>query len=425
MTVSQGVAPAADKSVSSGVEGAQDVFVARQPILDRGKRLYGYELLFRGGLENVCPPVDSNHAASHVLQAAWLTFGLPALIGQNKAFVNFTRDLLLAGYGETLPVESTVIELLETIDGDPDVVEACQKLKQKGYLIALDDFVYRPELDPLVKIADIVKIVVSETNLEAQADHVRRLASQDTKLLAEMVETKEEYKQAVKVGCSYFQGYFFFRPEIVKGRTLSGSRLAYLKLLQAVTAPDLNIDELDRIIRSDVSIAHRLMKYLGSAAFGFRGAVSSVRQGLVLLGKEQTRRWVSLIALGEMGRNKPQEVLINAALRAKLCELIGEDAGMADRKPDLFLLGALSLIDTMLDQPMSDVLAELPLADDLSSALGGGTGALRPVLELVLSYELGDWEGCAAHCRTLGVAETLVFQHYRAAASWAAEALKG
>jgi c-di-GMP-related signal transduction protein len=167
------------------------------------------------------------------------------------------------------------------------------------------------------------------------------------------------------------------------------------------------------------------MKYLGSAAFGFRGAVSSVRQGLVLLGKEQTRRWVSLIALGEMGRNKPEEVLVNAALRAKLCELIGEDAGMADRKPDLFLLGALSLIDTMLDQPMSDVLAELPLADDLSSALGGGTSALRPVLEFVLSYERGDWEGCAAHCRTLGVAETLVFQRYREAASWAAQALKG
>ena len=167
------------------------------------------------------------------------------------------------------------------------------------------------------------------------------------------------------------------------------------------------------------------MKYLGSAAFGFRGAVSSVRQGLVLLGKEQTRRWVSLIALGEMGRNKPEEVLVNAAVRAKYCELIGEDAGMADRKADLFVLGAFSLIDTILDQPMSDVLSELPLADDLSSALGGGTSELRPVLELVLSYERGDWEGCVAHCRTLGVAETLVFHHYREAVSWATAALRG
>ena len=196
-------------------------------------------------------------------------------------------------------------------------------------------------------------------------------------------------------------------------------------MLQAVTAPELNLAELDRVIQADVSIAHRLMKYLGSAAFGFRGTVTSVRQGLVLLGKDQTRRWVSLIALAEIGRDKPQEVLVSAAVRAKLCDLIGGEAGMEGRRPDLFLLGALSLVDAMLDQPMSEVLAELPLPDDLAMALEGRSTILRPVLDLVLNYERGNWTACSEISTTLGVTEAAVFQRYREAVSWAAEALQG
>lgn len=421
MTVSPQIAATAEPSATA----SEDVFVARQPIFDRDKKVYAYELLFRDRLENACSAVDSTRAASHVLQAAWLTFGLSSLIGPNRAFINFTRDLLLAGYGETLPVESVVIELLETVDGDVDVVEACKKLKRNGYLVALDDFVYRPGLEPLIELADIVKIRFRGPDPAEQVACVRRVAAHQPDLLAEAVETQEEYEQAVELGFTYFQGYFFCRPQIIQKRALSGSRLTYLKLLQAVTAPDLNISELDRIIQTDVSITHRLMKYLGSAAFGFRGTVTSVRQGLVLLGKEQTRRWVSLIALGEMGRDKPQEVLVNAAIRAKLCELLGAEAGMDDRKADLFLLGALSLVDTMLDQPMTDVLAELPLADDLDAALQGKPAPLRPVLEFVLNYERGNWAACRDISTALWIREAIVFERYREAVSWAIEALHG
>ena len=420
MTFSPEVTETSDRSAAS-----EDVFVARQPIFDGDKKVYAYELLFRDGLENVCSTLDTHRAASQVLQAAWLTFGLPTLIGQNRAFVNFSRDLLLAGYGETLPVESVVIELLETIDGDVDVVDACRKLKRNGYLVAVDDFVYRPGLEPLLELADIVKIRFRESDPAEQAAQVRRLAPHKPSLLAEAVETQEEYDRAVELGFTYFQGYFFCHPQIIRGRALSGSRLTYLKLLQAVTAPQLNISELARIIQADVSIAHRLMKYLGSAAFGFRGTVTSVRQGLVLLGKEQTRRWVSLIALAEMGRDKPQEVLVSAAVRAKFCELIGGEAGMAARQPDLFLLGALSLVDVMLDQPMSEVLAELPLAEDLAIALEGGSTSLRPVLEFVLNYERGNWTVCSELSAALGVTEAAVVQRYREAVSWATEALQG
>ena len=365
-------------------EGTQDVFVARQPIFDAQRSLYAYELLFRGGLENVCPAGDPNDAASHVLQAAWLTFGLGTLVGQNKAFVNFTRDLLVKGYGETLPVESTVIELLESVDGDTEVIESCESLKAKGYLIALDDFVYRPALEPLMAMADFVKIGFRDSDPEEQAAHVRRVVAGEVKLLAETVETQDDFDRAVQLGFSHFQGYFFCRPQIIKRRALTGSRLTYLKLLQAVTAPDMDINELARIIQTDVSITHRFMKYLGNASFGFRGEIASVRQGLVLLGKEQTRRWVSLIALGEMGQDKSKEILVSAAVRAKLCEFLAPDAGLDDRKPDLFLLGALSLVE---------------------------------------SYERGDWSACGELSRSLGIAEAKVLERYREAVAWATQAL--
>ena len=190
------------------------------------------------------PDGDRTEAAQDVLQAAWLVFGFPALIGNRKAFVNFTRDLLLGGYGETLPADSTVIELLETIDGDADVIDACRRLKSQGYVLALDDFEYRSDLDPLIEVADIIKIDFSETNPGSRVDQVRRLAPHRPRIVAEAVETEAAYKEAAALGCDYVQGYFFCRPQVVKARTLRGTRLTYLKLLQCVTRPELVIDEL-------------------------------------------------------------------------------------------------------------------------------------------------------------------------------------
>lgn len=404
-------------------EPAPDVFVARQPIFDTHERVYAYELLFRAGLENYCPQGNLDHAAAHVLENAWLTFGLPTLVGSKRAFVNFTRQLLVTGYGSTLPAESTVIELLETIEPDPDVVAACRKLKDLGYQIAADDYVHRPGLEPLLELADIVKVVFRDGDPEEQAANVRRIAGDRPKLLAEQVETHEEYRQAVDLGFDYFQGYFFCKPEVLSERALTGSRMSYLKLFQAVNRPELSIDELDAAISNDVALTHRFLKYLGSAVFSWRAPISSVRQGLVLLGKSPTQRWVSLIALSEMGGDKPQEVLVNAAVRARCCETLAHDAGLPARDSELFLLGALSLIDAMLDQPMEEVLKKLPLSDDLKSALTGQTNELKPVLDFVVSYEQGDWATCGALASKLGIEDGKTPNRYRDAISWANEVL--
>lgn len=406
-----------------GNPAGQSVFVARQPIFDRRQRVVAYELLFRESLENICPQDDLNRAAAHVVENAWLTFGFPVLIGSKKAFVNFTRELLVTGYGSTLPPDATVIELLETIEPDREVLAACRHLKQNGYLIAVDDFVHRPGLEPLLEVADIVKVAFRDADPAEQFGHVRRVAGERPKLLAEQVETREQQALAVKLGFDYFQGYFFRRPEIIEGRALRGHHMTHLRLLQAVTRPDLDIDEVDGIIRVDAAVTHRLMKFLSSAAFGFRAAITSVRHGLALLGREHIRRFVSLIALGELGRGKAPELLVSAAVRGKFCELVGHDHGMAHRSPELFFLGTLSLVDAMLDQPMTTVVAELPLADDLKAALVGDGNHFRPVLDFVEGYERGDWAACETVCQSAGMADGQAPEQYRAAVSFAATAL--
>ena len=375
----------------------------------------------RGGLENVCPPTNETQAAGDVLHAAWMTFGLSTLVGDRKAFVNFTRDLLLAGYAETLPADSTVIELIETVEGDSAVVETCRQLKRLGYGLALDDFVYRPALEPLVGLADIIKIDIADTDAEEQIDHVRRLAPQPPLLLAEMVET---YQHAVDLGFAYVQGYFFCKPEVLTGRQLTGARLTHFRLLNCVSRPQLVLDEVEAVLQADVSASHRLLRYLGSFAFGFRAEIRSIHHALVLLGHSQIRQWISLVALGEMGVDKPPELLMQAAVRGKFCERLAEDTGIADRSSELFLVGALSLVDAMLDRPMAAVLDDLPLADDVRLALLGTPSPLRPVLAFVEGYERGDWTTCTDLGRELRVTQARVLAHYQEAVTWATKVLR-
>ena len=400
---------------------ARDVFVARQPIFDRRKQVYGYELLFRSGLENACPPVDGDHASRDVLRAAWLDLGVDALIGQRRAFVNLTHEGLVSGLGTALPAESTVIEVLESVQPDDDVVQACGELKRAGYLLALDDFIYRPGLEPLIELADIVKIGFGECDPDEQCAHVRRVAGSRPILLAEKVETQDDLRQAVALGCRYFQGWFFCRPEIVRGRALSGARLSYLRLLHAVSQPDLEVEALTQVIGSDVALTYRFLKYLGSAAFPWRGPIRSVPHGLALLGEAQTRRWVSLMALEALAHDKPPELVALAAVRARFCDELAGRAGLADRQADWFFLGAFSLIDTILDQPMATVLAELPLAEEVTAALMGQPNALRPVLDFVEAYERGDWTRSAALCAHLQIDPTQVAHVYRTAVAYAVQ----
>ena len=405
----------------AGVTGGRDVFVARQPILDVDRRVYAYELLFRAGLEDLCCVADTSEVSKRVMHDAFMTLGVDRLLSGRPAFVNVTKDDLLSGWVHALPSESSVIELLETIEVTDAVVEACRDLKQLGFRIGLDDFVDRKQWEPLLELADIVKVSFRDTPPAERQRLARWLSPRGLQLLAEKVETRDQFEEAVELGYSYFQGYFLFRPETVAGREIKGFNTSYLRLLQATSRLDLPREEVEDLIKRDASLSHKLLRYLNSACFAFRRPIDSIPQALLLLGDDKLRHWAALFGLGGVGQNKPQALLVASANRARFCEALAPLVGLQHRAHELFLVGLLSLLDAMLDQPMTTALEALCLSPELNHALVGDESELRAVLELVIAYERADWGAVAAAARPLDVPAEDLPQLYLAAVEWAAE----
>ena len=404
------------------VAGARDVFVARQPILEVDQQVYAYELLFRDGLNDVCcEGADPTSATKQVVYNMFMTLGVDRLLSGRPAFVNVTTEDLLSGWVHTLSSDSAVIELLETIEVTDAVVEACCRLKDEGFRIGLDDFVYRKQWDPLIELADIVKVSFRDTPSQER----RRLASwlrpRGIQLLAEQVETRAEFDEAVGLGYSYFQGFFLYRPETVTGREINGFKVSSLRLLQAIGQPELARDDVEELIKRDASLSHKLLRYLNSSCFALADSVESIPHALALLGDDNLRRWAALLGLGSVDPNKPQALLMASAVRGRFCELLAPLFGLERRGPELFLLGVLSLLDALLDRPMREALEPLHLSDGLNEALLGGASELREVLDLVVAYERADWQAVADTCRIASSSKEHLPQSYLAAVEWAAD----
>ena len=401
---------------------ARDVYVARQPILDVHRRVYSYELLFRASLDDLCfPDVDPTEASLQVLHNAFVTMGVDRMLSGRLAFVNVPAGLLLSGGLHALPSDNVVLELLKTIEVTEAVVEACRGLKQRGFMIGLDDFVYEKKWDPLLELVDFVKVSFRNTPPAERKHLAHWLRPRGLLLLAEQIETRDEFEEAVELGYVYFQGYFLFRPEIVAGREIRGIKLSYLQLLQATSGPELPRDEIEALIKRDASLSFMLLRYLNSASFPWRGPIESIQHALQLLGNDNVRRWAALLALGAVGQDKPQALLVASAIRGRFCEALAPLARFEQRAPELFLLGVLSLLDVLLDRPMPEALDSLHLTPQLADALTGGASDLRGVLDVVVAYERADWRGVAAAARGIGVSEHVLPKLYLGAVEWAAQ----
>jgi EAL and modified HD-GYP domain-containing signal transduction protein len=295
-------------------------YVARQPIFDCEQRVFGYELLFRDSLEN-CFIGDADEASRATLDRS-LVMGLDVLCDGRRAFVNCTRDTLIKGLVTLLPSTSTIIEILESVPSDPDVMAACQSLKQQGYMIALDDYVAGDPRAPLAEMADIIKVDLQLTTEEQRGELVKQFGPWRCRMLAEKVETQSEFARARDQGFVYFQGYFFRRPEMMGTHDMPANRLNYVRMLQEVSRPELDVPGLERLVKQEASICYRLLRYLNSAAFGFRKEIHSVRHALSLLGERDLRRWVRLIAAVGAGQDKTSDLVLSALVRGRFCELL-------------------------------------------------------------------------------------------------------
>lgn len=396
-------------------------YVARQPIVDREEKVFGYELLFRDGLENAFSG-DTDEASRATLDRS-LLMGLDVLCDGRRAFVNCTRDTLIKGLVTLLPSETTVVEVLENVPPDPDIVAACRGLKEAGYMIALDDYVADDPRAPLADMADIIKVDMQLTTEQQRVELVRKHGPWRSRMLAEKVETHGDFVQACEHGFVYFQGYFFRRPEILNTRDMPANRLNYLRMLQEVSRAELNVSGLEKLIKAEASVCYRLLRYLNSAVFGLKSEIHSVRHALSMLGERQVRRWVRLVAAVGAGQDKTSDLVLAALVRGRFGELL--QPVVEHGESDLFLLGLLSLIDAMLEMPMTEVLEKIPLDHETKAVLLGDPSALRPVYQLMLAHESGEWDASRQLSQSLHLDVDEVAGYYWRAQQWAHEVTAG
>jgi c-di-GMP-related signal transduction protein len=405
-----------------------DVFVARQPIFDRQSRVYAYELLYRSNAGcNEFNGADEDGTTLDVIAGSLLTFGLNTVAAGKKAFINFGRNLLVDGLVPMLPKENVVIEILETTEPDSEVVKSCRHLRDLGYTIALDDFVWNPRFEQLVALANIIKVDMRATSRAEQERLVATCRARGIAMLAEKVETREEFEWAASLGYQYFQGYFFARPAIVSGKEIQPVVVVCLQLLRQLQSSEIDFKVLEDLIRKDVSLTYKLFRYVNAVLVARRGNIESIRNALVHLGEDGIRRWATLATLPRLASDKPEELVACAMIRARFSEHLARLAG-DPRYPAAYLIGLFSLLDALLDRPLEEALQEVGLAPVINGVLLGSAGAdhtLAGIQGLVRSYETGDWEEVRRLAQSLGLADANVAAAYVESAEWANQILRG
>ncbi len=398
-----------------------DVFATRRPIFDNDAVVYGYELLFRRSMAEYFEMLHDPDAAKQF--GAFL--GIGELVNTRRAFVRFTRAEVLRGLPALLPVTNTVVLVPALEASDERGLAACAKLREFGVRMALDGPESAQKDHPLLKVAGMVRLNFAEGDPEVLVKTSRRLRSRGTEVIADGITTAKQYEALRNIGCTLFAGEFFRKPLTHGDGRVSPDRVANLRLLLEVSKPELPYEKIARLITQDVQITYRLLRFMNSAWFGLHRQVSSVKHALVLLGPKRIKRWVSVFVVTGTGEGKPRELLRRALIRARVAELLAPRTGLGAVSGELYLMGMFSAIDTLVDAPIEAVLEELPLSDEIKSALTGQASVLAPVLRILESYESGQWDRFATEATQVGLPEDVVPGVFREAYFWAEEALEG
>ncbi len=397
-------------------------YAARQPILDIDKKLFAYELLFRDSIDNVFPEIDADEATTKMIEASNFNVGLSEFTGSKPAFINFTLETLSKGYPETLSTDEVVIEILETVKPGKKLLEICQDLNEKGYTIALDDYIHQPVWRHFYPFIKIIKIDWQDTSIDIIKEVKTAIADfPHIKLLAEKVETYEEYNQALELGFELFQGFFFAKPEMVKTKNLSPSQIAMAELLYETSKPDLDLTSITSVFERDVTLSYKLLRYANSPIFRRRNEISTIKQALVILGSGELKRFLGLMFAANVNPDKPSELINSAMARAKFCELVAEQVNTSLDTSIAFLTGLLSLIDAIVDEELEGILAKLPLAQEIKDTLLTRKGTMAALIKLVELIERADWHKTSIVMEKLGVEKSKVVRNYNQAIAWADE----
>jgi EAL and modified HD-GYP domain-containing signal transduction protein len=371
-------------------------FLGRQPILDRNQEIIGFELLFRSAERNVAEFESYSQASASVITSAMASFGIEEVLGGKFGFINVHLGLLLSEMLEVLPVKQTVLELLEFIELDDQVLERCRELKKIGFQLALDDHEFNSKYADIYNVIDIVKIDILLTGMEALPEIVQGLRRTPVKILAEKVETVEQFDICFRMGFDLFQGYFFQRPVVLNKRRIDVSGLAMLKLLQQLIQ-DAPLNEIEQTFKENPSLSYNLLRLVNSVAMGMREKIKTLRHAILMLGTEHLRRWTQLsLFAGTDNRGMNNPLLEMAAVRGRLMEILVKlrngSVTNDEQSEAAFMTGILSLLEVLFETPMSEIISSLNLTDDVCNALLTRSGQFGSMLTLVEKLEITDFD---------------------------------
>ncbi|MEN3158082.1 HDOD domain-containing protein [Alkalimonas sp. NCh-2] len=398
-------------------------YAARQPILDRDKKLFAYELLFRDSLDNVFPDIDGDEATSKMIEGSQFSFSIEDFLDDKLGFINFTLDTIQKKYPAMLPKEQVVIEILETIQPGKRLLAECQQLKKEGYTLALDDYEHQSVWRHFYPFIDIIKIDFLTTSVDTIQTIKQAITDYPhIKLLAEKVETNQQFEIALELGFDYFQGFFFSKPEMMQTKALSPAQMTLAELLYETSKPEIDLGSITAIFERDVSLSYKLLRYSNSAIFKRRTEVATIKQALVILGQNELKKFLSLLFTAQISSDKPAELMRLSMTRAKFAEglakLHGSDCSKA------YLTGMMSLMDALLDESIESVMQKLPLAKDIKEALVAGEGVLADYMQLMQLYEHADWQQASLLIKTLQLPADKVPDAYHEAIYWANEQMR-
>ncbi|MFT2091778.1 EAL and HDOD domain-containing protein [Paraglaciecola sp. 2405UD69-4] len=393
-------------------------FVARQPILDKEKSVFAYELLFRDGKNNYYPHLERDESTNKLIAKRYQTLDLDDISCNKMSFINFQSETLLNGLPQSLNPENVVVELAANSYDPEKLLQLCKHVKTLGYKIALDGYQLSNKKQEHLRFVDMVKVNTHRGDYEEFSSNVNQLIEQNVKLIADKVETQESFNIFKEIGFDYFQGYFFARPESISQGHLPTSKLTLVELMGASSSESFDIESINSIVEQDVGLSYMLLRFINNPMINKRYKITSLRHALNYMGEVEIKKFIALLALTNLSDDKPMELIHLSLVRAKFCDLVGIEKNIGSNPPTAFLVGLFSLIDALLDQDMKSLLDKLPLVDEVKDALCGSQNDLSLYLLLVKAFESGNWLKVIRISKILEVDQKLLHSLFNEAILW-------
>jgi EAL and modified HD-GYP domain-containing signal transduction protein len=393
-------------------------FIARQPILDRHKEVFAYELFFRDGKNNCYPSVERDAETTKLIAKNYQTLNLDDISCSKKSFINFQPETLISGLPAYLNPENVVVELVADRSDNNSLLDMCKHVKKMGYKVVLEDSSLEPSWNEYLPFIDMLKVNTNFENLDFLSKNVNRFIDADVQLIADKVDTQDSFSIFSDMGFDYFQGYFFARPITVSNKNLPTSKLTLVDLIGASSSESFDVESVNSVIEHDVGLSYMLLRFINNPTINKRYKITSLRHALNYMGEVEIKKFIALLALANLSDDKPLELLHLSLVRAKFCDLLGTEQNIGNNPPTAFLVGLFSMLDALLDQEMESLIEKLPLVDEVKEALCGGQNDLSVYLMLVKAFESGNWLKVIRISKILNIDQKLLHSLFNQAILW-------